>query len=71
MDTGNGTFRPVMQEELENMKRAQDEKPSDRRLDKVFTCGETVQIKASKFAIRSIDWLYGIMTLKLLPEKKF
>ncbi len=71
MDSGNGTFKSVEREEVNEMIRASIEKPSDRRIDKVFSIGEEVGIKASKFTVRHIDHVTGIMVLKLMPEKKF
>jgi len=70
MDNGKGTFDQINSEHFKEMvKEASEGNPS--RLDKVFYEGEQVQIKQSKFLVRSIDHFTGIMTLKLLPEKKF
>jgi hypothetical protein len=70
MDNGKGTFDQVnLRVYKEMIKEASEGNPS--RLDKVFYEGEQVLIKQSKFLVRSIDHFTGIMTLKLLPEKKF
>jgi hypothetical protein len=70
MDNGRGTFDKIDSEHFKEMIKEASEGNSSR-LDKVFYEGEQVQIKQSKFLIRSIDHFTGIMTLKLLPEKKF
>jgi len=70
MDNGKGTFDPIDSEHFKEMMKEASEGNSSR-LDKVFYVGEQVQIKQSKFLVRSIDHFTGIMTLKLLPEKKF
>ena len=70
MDNGSGRFEEVTPGFLaEQLKAAGEGLPN--RLDKIFSEGEQVQIKNSKFLVRSIDPLTGIMTLKLLPEKRF
>ncbi len=70
MDDSRGNFKEVDSSFLaEQLKAAQQGNPN--RLDRIFQQGEQVQIKASKFIVRSIDHFTGIMTLKLLPEKRF
>lgn len=70
MDNGRGYFEQIepsfLKEQLEASRQG-----NPNRLDKIFTVGEQVQVKDSKFLIRSIDHISGIMTLKLLPEKRF
>jgi hypothetical protein len=70
MDNGRGYFDQVEPSHFREMMEAAANGTHDGRLDKIFFEGEQVQVKSSKFIVRSIDHLTGIMTLKLLPEKK-
>jgi hypothetical protein len=67
MDSGNGRFEEVSREIV---KEEQDKRDSGRssRIDRIFSVGEVVDVKDSKFTIRSIDNFTGIMVLKLKPR---
>jgi hypothetical protein len=69
MDSGHGNFKEVTDSEVETFKEAKAKNFLDRRIDKVFRVGEELQIKASMFRVRHIDFLTGIMVIKLLPTK--
>ena len=74
MDNGDGSFRRVDQSEVDRLREEAKQESSRmgyHRIDKVFSIGEEVQVKASRFKVRNIDWITGIMTLKLMPEKRF
>jgi len=70
MDNGRGYFDPVGPTFLRDMLEGAANNTNDRRIDKVFSEGEQIKVKDSKFIVKSIDYLTGIMVLKLLPEKK-
>ena len=40
------------------------------RIDRIFRLGEEIPVKGSRFKVRSIDHVSGIMTLKLLPRRR-
>jgi len=71
MDNRRGSFDEVSGTHLREMLEEAASTGNTSRIDRVFCVGETVQVKDSKFVVRSIDHFSGIMTLKLLPEKKF
>lgn len=70
MDNGRGSFDELQGSHFREMLEAAAATGNSSRIDKVFYEGEPVQIKQSKFIIKHIDHFTGIMTLKLLPEKK-
>lgn len=70
MDNDRGQFKEITGSHFREMLEEAQRTGDSSRLDKVFTQGETVQVKNSRFVVRSIDHISGIMTLKLLPKKK-
>lgn len=70
MDDGRGKFAEITGSHFREMLEEAQRTGDSSRLDKVFSEGETVQVKGSKFIVRSLDHFSGIMTLKLLPKKK-
>ena len=71
MDNQRGSFDEVTGSHLREMLEEASRTGNSSRIDRVFTVGEPVQVKGSKFLVRSIDHFSGIMTLKLVPGKKF
>lgn len=71
MDNDRGKFDEITGSHYREMLEAAQRTGDSSRIDKVFSVGEQVQVKSSKFLVRSIDHFTGIMTLKLLPEKRF
>jgi hypothetical protein len=71
MDNNRGSFEEVTGSHFREMLNDAAQTGDSSRLDKVFQQGETVRVKDSSFIVRSIDHFSGIMTLKLLPGKKF
>jgi len=70
MDNSRGTFDEVSGTHFKEMLRDAALTGNSSRLDKIFSQGETVKVKDSKFIVRNIDHFSGIMTLKLLPGKR-
>lgn len=70
MDNDRGRFDEITGSHFKDMLEAAQRTGDSSRLDKVFTLGETVSVKGSKFVVRNIDHFTGILTLKLLPGKK-
>ena len=67
MDSGKGVFKAVSKEFVDQeVIKKKEGNPS--RIDQIFRQGEIVDIKDSKFTIRSIDHFTGIMTIKLNPR---
>jgi hypothetical protein len=71
MDNNRGSFDEVTGSHFKEMLDDAARTGNSSRLDKVFQQGETVRVKDSNFIVRNIDHFSGIMTLKLLPGKKF
>lgn len=71
MDNSRGSFDSITGEYFKQMLAEAQQTGNTSRLDRVFSAGETVKVKESKFIVKHIDHLTGIMVLKLLPEKKF
>lgn len=71
MDNDRGRFDEISRSHLREMLDEAQNTGDTSRIDKVFTVGEPVQVKSSKFLVRSIDHVSGIMTLKLVPGKRF
>lgn len=69
MDNDRGQFDAIAGTHFREMLEAAQRTGNTSRIDKVFSEGETVHIKGSRFVVRSIDHFSGIMTLKLLPKK--
>jgi DNA/RNA endonuclease YhcR with UshA esterase domain len=70
MDNDRGQFEALLGTHFQEMLEDAQRTGNTSRVDKVFSEGETVQIKGSRFIVRSIDHISGILTLKLLPQKK-
>lgn len=70
MDNDKGKFETITGSHYRDMLEEAQRSGNSSRIDKVFSEGETVQVKGSKFIVRSIDHFSGILTLKLLPKKK-
>lgn len=70
MDNDRGKFKKLTGSHFREMLEEAQKTGDSSRLDKVFTQGEQVKVKDSKFIVRSLDHVSGIMTLKLLPKKK-
>jgi hypothetical protein len=70
MDNDKGQFKEITGSHFREMLEEAQRTGNSSRLDKVFTQGETVRVKNSRFVVRSLDHMSGIMTLKLLPKKK-
>lgn len=70
MDNGRGSFDSVTGSHFKEMLEDAARTGNSSRIDKIFSEGEQVQVKQSKFIVKHIDHFTGIMTLKLLPEKK-
>jgi hypothetical protein len=71
MDNKRGSFDAITGTHFQEMMEEAMNTGNTSRIDRVFSEGETVRVKDSKFVVRSIDHISGILTLKLLPEKKF
>lgn len=71
MDNNRGSFDEVTGSHFKEMLDDAARTGDSSRLDKIFQQGETVRVKNSSFIVRNIDHFTGIMTLKLLPGKKF
>lgn len=70
MDNDRGQFEALLGTHFQEMLEDAQRTGNTSRIDKVFSEGETVQVKGSRFIVRSIDHISGILTLKLLPQKK-
>jgi hypothetical protein len=70
MDNGRGSFDEIKGSHFKEMLEEATRTGNSSRIDKVFSKGEQIQIKQSKFIVLNIRPLTGIMTVKLLPEKK-
>lgn len=70
MDNGRGSFDSVTGSHFKEMLEDATKTGNSSRIDKIFSEGEQIQIKQSKFIVKHIDHFTGIMTVKLLPEKK-
>ena len=70
MDNNRGQFEALTGNHFQEMMEDAMRTGNTSRIDKVFSEGETIQVKGSKFIVRSIDHISGILTLKLLPQKK-
>jgi hypothetical protein len=71
MNNNRGSFDPIEGTHLRDMVDDAHKTGNTSRIDKLFYEGEPVTIKDSKFIIKHIDHFTGIITLKLLPHKKF
>jgi hypothetical protein len=71
MDNNRRSFDEVTGSHFKEMLDDAARTGDSSRLDKIFQQGETVRVKNSSFIVRNIDHFTGIMTLKLLPGKKF
>ena len=70
MDNGRGAFDSVTGEHYRQMLEDAAKTGIYSRIDKIFSEGEQIQIKQRKFIVKSIDYMTGIMTIKLLQDKK-
>ena len=70
MDNQRGSFDAITGSHFRDMLEDAKKTGDTSRIDRVFHQGETVRVKDSKFIVKNIDHLTGIMVLKLLPEKK-
>ena len=70
MDNDRGRFDEITGSHFRDMLEAAQRTGDSSRLDKVFTLGETVPVKGSKFIVLDINHFSGTLTLKLLPGKK-
>ena len=70
MDNKKGFFDEITGSNFKDMLEEAKKTGNTSRIDRIFSIGEQVKIKNSKFIIKNIDHFTGIMTLKLLPEKK-
>lgn len=64
MDSGRGDFVKIektIADQIHSASGGRDNVP-------IFETGETIEIRGSKFKIRSLDSFTGIVTLKLLPR---
>lgn len=67
MDSGSGRFEKVTQEVFQ-AEQVKNDGGLPSKINRIFCVGEIVDVKDSKFTIRSIDNFTGIMTLKLNPR---
>jgi hypothetical protein len=70
MDNNRGSFDAITGSHFKEMLDEAKKTGNTSRIDKIFHSGETVRVKDSKFIIKSLDHVTGIMVLKLLPGKK-
>ena len=70
MDNKKGFFDEITGSHFREMLEESKKTGNTSRIDRIFSVGEQVKIKDSKFIIKNIDHFTGIMTLKLLPDKK-
>lgn len=69
MDNNRGQFDAITGSHFREILEEAQKTGNYSSIDKIFSEGETVQVKGSKFIVRSIDHFSGILTLKLLPKK--
>lgn len=65
-----GKFREITGSFYQNMIEEAQRTGDSSKLDKIFTQGESLQVKGSRFVVLNIDHFSGTITLKLLPKKK-
>ena len=65
MDTGNGEFEMLQKERLDALLSRQEEMPE--RAGGIFSVGEQLEIKGSKFKVRKIT--RKDLVLRLLPRE--
>lgn len=68
MDNGNGQFREMSQEEIDDIQKVREELGGNSPEDGAFMVGDTIRINGSLFKILNLDKFTGIMTLKLQPR---
>jgi len=70
MDNKKGFFDEITGSHFQEMLEESKKTGNTSRIDRIFSVDEQVKIKDSKFIIKNIDHFTGIMTMKLLPDKK-